>query len=155
MKIINLILWVIILTAFSCEENSSKQDKSLIIDSETHLKNASSPTEKEIIEKAKSFVRAYLEDSKTFFKEVDNLMGSDIKAEFDKNNKRWYVFFTNGFNHIHVYLDEYANLGTVVASSGKVITRLPESNISESPKSLPPLFHLSEFKKVANLPHNK
>lgn len=154
MKLITIAFGVLIISSFSCRNSSSIKIMPPMSDSVNSPKKRPLKTEKEVTERAKEFAKAYLKDPETFFKEVDNLMGRKITAEFDGDTKRWYVFFTNGFHHIHVYLDEDGNLGTLETSNGKFITRKPEPDISVNRESLPPLFSLSDFKKIANLPHN-
>ena len=146
---------LILASVCGCRDSALEEGVLPVVNPTNIASRPTHPTEKEVVDRAKEFVRCYVEDSGSFFKEVDNLMGDQIEAEFELVSGRWYVFFTNGFHHIHVFLDRDANLGTLQMSNGKIITRRPDSGVAAYSQSPPPLFSLSEFKEVARLPHNK
>lgn len=144
--IVSSILFVL-LTSKRCHHENPSSKVTKTKNSELRVEGARNITKKEVIERAKDFVRIYIEDSEAFFNGVENLMGNEIEAEF--NSPRWHVFFSNGLTHINVELDQNANLGTI--SGNDYITMEPDDSATVYPKPPPPLYSLSEFRKVLSL----
>ena len=144
-----LLIWPFLIGLFGCERKP--QGKDAIIRSAQESQAVAHPeiSSEEAYERAKAFVRIYLEDPETYFRGVKAVWENEISAEFGLG--RWYVFFSNGILDINVQLDKSGELGTIRGSP--VITEEPDPNAAKYGET-PPLFTLSEFERVLKLPHN-
>jgi hypothetical protein len=143
---------ILSLVLFSCENKPT--------DKNAEVGDASTitiPNEATVVATAKDFTRIYLKgkNAEAFLIQANDMMNGDFAPRFNIHQNRWYVFFTDGLNSLTVTMSKDLTVGTVRGLNAKVISSQAGVTHPKDDSSDVPLFTLSEFEKVVNLPNNQ
>lgn len=143
---------ILTLVLFSCENKLTDKNNGAVDPQTINI-----PTEARVLTTAKDFVRIYLKDKdpKAFLAQADDMMTGDFAPTFNIHQNRWYVFFTDGIYSINVTMSKDLTLGTASALNAKIIASEADATQLKGDYSDLPLFTLSEFEKIVDMPHNK
>lgn len=106
---------------------------------------------------AKDFIRIDLidQDADAFLVQSHDMMNGDYVPRFNIHQNRWYVFFTDGLNSVTVTMTKDLDMGTARGTNSKVISSEVHATDLKGDYSDLPLFTLSEFARVVDLPRNR
>jgi hypothetical protein len=149
------LLWLVHLSSIllcSCQKKSGENDVRGVSPPTINI-----PTEARVVATAKDFIRIYLkdQDADEFLVQTHDMMNGDYVPIFNIHQNRWYVSFISGLNCLSVTMTKDLDMGTVRGTHSKVISSEIHATDLEGDYSDLPLFTLSEFARVVDLPRNK
>lgn len=149
----NKLVLIVLSTFFLSCRGSDSSDIDYISDKNNKTSRNILLDQKTVVKEAKKYVEIYLRGADIYFSGVDDMMGNNIKAEFDQDSNQWFVFFTDGIQNLHVRMDAKLKRGNVKSDNGRFLGMQRAETQFQAPEDEQDptiLFSLTDFKSAVH-----